>query len=168
MEAPEPTGWWRSGPRRLHVRSRKDECTSLSKRSPSAWLAPWWAFSRALLWATDPRQAVVKSLGPGCCLSVAQLHLTLCDPMDCRLPWPSPRPRVCSNSCPLSRWCHPTISSSVIPFSSCPHSFPASESFPISRRLEAGRMLILPLISSVIEWLTSSLWASLSMFIQWS
>ena len=46
-----------------------------------------------------------------------------------RLPCPSLSPRVCSKSCPLSRWCHPTISSSVIPFSSCPHPFPASASF---------------------------------------
>ena len=46
------------------------------------------------------------------------------------LPCPSHRscPRVCSNSCPSSQWCHPTISSSVVPFSSCPQSFPASES----------------------------------------
>ena len=43
---------------------------------------------------------------------------------------PSPSPRACSNSCPVSRWCHPTISSSVLPFSSCPQSFPASGSFP--------------------------------------
>ena len=42
-----------------------------------------------------------------------------------RPPCPSPTPRVYPNSCPLSRWCHPTISSSVIPFSSCPQSFPA-------------------------------------------
>ena len=46
-----------------------------------------------------------------------------------RLPRPSPSPRACSNSCPLSRWCHPTFSSSVAPFSSCPQSFPASGSF---------------------------------------
>ena len=46
-----------------------------------------------------------------------------------RLPCTSPTPRVCSNSCPLSPWCHPTISSSVIPFSSCLQSFPASGSF---------------------------------------
>ena len=45
-----------------------------------------------------------------------------------RLPCPSPAPRGCSNSCPLSRWCHPTISSSVIPYSSCLQSFPASGS----------------------------------------
>ena len=49
-----------------------------------------------------------------------------------RLPCPSPTPRACSNSCPLSQWCHPTISSSVIPFSSCLQSCPASGSFPMS------------------------------------
>ena len=49
-----------------------------------------------------------------------------------RPPCPSPTPRVHSNSCPSSRWCHPAISSSVIPFSSCPQSLPASESFPMS------------------------------------
>ena len=50
-----------------------------------------------------------------------------------RLPCPSPTPEACSNLCPWSRWCHPTISSSVIPFSSCPQSFPASGSFPVSQ-----------------------------------
>ena len=49
-----------------------------------------------------------------------------------RLLCPSPSPRDCSNSCHLSRWCHPVISSSVIPLSSCPQSFPASGSFPMS------------------------------------
>ena len=49
-----------------------------------------------------------------------------------RLPCPSPSPGVCSNSRPLSQWCHPTISSFVAPFSSCPQSFPASGSFPMS------------------------------------
>ena len=47
-------------------------------------------------------------------------------------PCPSPTPKVHPNPCPLSQWCHPTISSSVIPFSSCPQSFPASESFQMS------------------------------------
>ena len=50
-----------------------------------------------------------------------------------RSPCPSPTPRVHSNSCPSSRWCHPAISSSVVPFSSCPQSLPASESFPINK-----------------------------------
>ena len=50
-----------------------------------------------------------------------------------RPPCPSPTPRACSNSCPSSWWCHPTISSSVVPFSSCLQSFPASGSFLMSR-----------------------------------
>ena len=55
-----------------------------------------------------------------------------------RLPCLSLPPRVCSNSCPLSRGCHPTISSSVVPFSSCLQSFPASGSFPMSRLFAWG------------------------------
>ena len=55
-----------------------------------------------------------------------------------RLPWPSPTPRTCSNSCPLSRWCHPTISSSTVPFSSCLQSFPTSASFPMSQFFSSG------------------------------
>ena len=50
-----------------------------------------------------------------------------------RLPSSSPSPGACSNSCPLSQWCHPTISASVIAFSSSPQSFPASGSFPMSQ-----------------------------------
>ena len=67
--------------------------------------------------------------------SVAQSCPTLCDPMDRSTPalpvWPAPG--VYSDSCPLSRWCHPTISSSVVPFSSCLQPFPASGSFPVSQ-----------------------------------
>ena len=55
-----------------------------------------------------------------------------------RLPCPSSIPRVCSNSCPLSRWCHPTISSSAVPFSSCLQSLPASGSFQISQFFTSG------------------------------
>ena len=54
------------------------------------------------------------------------------------LPSPSTTPGACSNSCPLSWWCYPTISSSVIPFSSCPQSFPASGSFPVSQFFTSG------------------------------
>ena len=59
-----------------------------------------------------------------------------------RLPCPSPSPRVCPNSCPLSRWCHPIISSFVIPFSPCLHSFPASGSFPVSWLFTSGSQSI--------------------------
>ena len=55
-----------------------------------------------------------------------------------RPPCPSPTPRGCSNLCPLSWWCHPTISSSVIPFSSHLQSFPASGSFPMSQFFTSG------------------------------
>ena len=55
-----------------------------------------------------------------------------------RLSCPSPSTGVCSNSCLLSWWCHPTISSSVAPFFSCPQSFPASESFPVSQLFTSG------------------------------
>ena len=55
-----------------------------------------------------------------------------------RLPCPSPTPRACSNSCPSSWWCHPTTLSSVVPFSSCLQSFPASGSFPVSQLFASG------------------------------
>ena len=59
-----------------------------------------------------------------------------------RLPCPSPTARVYSNSCPLSWWCHPTISSSVVPFSSCLQSFPASGFFPKSQFFTSGSQSI--------------------------
>ena len=55
-----------------------------------------------------------------------------------RLPCPSPSPGACSNSCPLSQWCHPTISSSAARLSSCLQSFPASGSFLMSQLLSSG------------------------------
>ena len=60
------------------------------------------------------------------------------EPQHARLPCPSPTPGVYLNPCPLSRWCHPTISSSVVPFSSCPRSFPASGSFQMSQLFPSG------------------------------
>ena len=59
-----------------------------------------------------------------------------------RLPCPSPTPGAGSNSCPLSQWCHPTILSSVIPFSSCLQSFPKSGSFPRSQFFASGNQSI--------------------------
>ena len=75
--------------------------------------------------------------------SFAQSCPTLCDPMNrsipgLRPPCPSSTPRVCPNPCPLSQWCHPTISPYVVPFSSCPQSFPASGSFPMSQLFASG------------------------------
>ena len=69
--------------------------------------------------------------------SVAKSVSTLCDPIDCSN-CPSPIPGVYSNSCWLSRWCHPTISSSVVAFSFCLQSFPASGSFQMSQFFASG------------------------------
>ena len=65
------------------------------------------------------------------CLQPQELH-------HARPPCPSPTPRVHSNSCPLSRWCHPAISSSAVPFSSCPQSLPAWGSFQINQLFATG------------------------------
>ena len=90
--------------------------------------------------------------------------------MDCsRLPCPSPTPRVYSNSCPSSRWCHPTISSSVIPFSSRPQSFPASGSFPMSQFFTSGGKSIRVSASASVfpmniqDWLSSGLTGLISL-----
>ena len=77
-------------------------------------------------------------------LSVQFSHSVLSDslrpdePQHSRPPCPSPTPRVQPNPCPSSRWCHPTVSSSVIPFSSCPQSFPVSGSFRKSQLFASG------------------------------
>ena len=70
--------------------------------------------------------------------SVMSNYLQSQGPQHSRLPCPSPSPGVCSNSCSLSRWCHPTISCFVAPFSSCLQSFPASGSFLISQFFPSG------------------------------
>ena len=70
--------------------------------------------------------------------SVVSNSLQLHESQHARPPCPSPTARVYLNPCPLNRWCHPTISSSVIPFSSCPQSFPASAYFPMSQLFTSG------------------------------
>ena len=70
--------------------------------------------------------------------SVMSNSLRLHEPQHIKPPCPSLTPGVNPNSCPLSRWCHPTISSSVAPFSSCPQSFPASGSFQMSQLFASG------------------------------
>ena len=73
-----------------------------------------------------------------CCCSVTELCLTLCDRMGCSMPYFPVLHWVFSDSCLLSRCCHPTISFAVVPFSSCPQSFPASGSFPMSWLFASG------------------------------
>ena len=86
-----------------------------------------------------------------------------------RLLCPSPSPGAYSNSCPLSRWCHPTISSSVVPFSSCPQSFPASGSFQMSQLFtSAGQSIGTSASASVLpinmqDWLLLGLTSLISL-----
>ena len=102
----------------------------------------WWLAGGFKDAGLCSRLGVARSNIILCCYcSVTQLCPTLCDPMDystsCRLLCPSPSPGACSNSCLLSQWCHPTISSSVVPFSFCLQSFPASQSFLMNRLFAA-------------------------------
>ena len=76
-----------------------------------------------------------------------------------RLPCPSPSPGVCSVSCLLSSWCHPTISSSIFPFSSCLLSFPASGSFPMSQFFTSGgQILEFQLQHQCFQWIFRTDW----------
>ena len=78
-----------------------------------------------------------------------------------RPPCPSPTPRVHSNSCPSSQWCHPAISSSVVSFSSCPQSLPATGSFPISQLIAwGGQSIWVSALASVLPMNTQD-WSPL-------
>ena len=78
-----------------------------------------------------------------------------------RLPCPSLTPGACSNSCPSSQWCHPTISSSVIPFSSCLQYFPASGSFPMSQLFPSGAQSIGVSASASVRPMNTQDWSPL-------
>ena len=80
-----------------------------------------------------------------------------------RLPCPSPTPRACSNSCPSSQWCHPTISSSGVPFSSRLQSFQASGSFPISQLFASGGQSIGASASASVLLMNVQDWFSLGL-----
>ena len=96
--------------------------------------------------------------------SVTQSCATFCDPHESqhtRPLCPLPTPRVYPNSCPSSRWCHPSISSSVVPFSSCPQSLPASGSFPMSQLFSwGGQSIGVSAVASVLPMNTQD-WSPL-------
>ena len=105
-----------------------------------------------------------------CCCSFAEFCLTPFLPhglQHTRLSCPSPSPRVCSNSCPSSRWCHPSISSSATLFSTCLQSFPASGSFLVSQLLTSGSKSIGASVSilsmNIKGWFTLGLTGSISL-----
>ena len=96
--------------------------------------------SRVSLWMCSIHKIILLYF---CCCSLFNCSVVseFLQPLELqhtRLPCPSLSPRVCSNSCPLGRWCHPTISSFVIPFSSYQQSFPALGSFPTSQFFASG------------------------------
>ena len=83
------------------------------------------------------------------------------EPQHARPPCPSPTVGVYPNSCPLSQWCHPTISSSVIPFSSYPQSLPATESFQMSQLFASGGQCIVVLASASVLPMNTQNWSPL-------
>ena len=83
-------------------------------------------------------------------------------PHHIRPPCPSPTPRVFSNSCPSSRWCHPAISSSAVPFSFCPQSLPASGSFPMSQLFAWGGQSIRVWASTSVRPMNTQDWSPLA------
>ena len=101
-----------------------------------------------------------------CCYSVTKSCSTLWsrELQHTRLPCLSLAPEVCSNSCSSNQWCHPTISSSVIPFSSSPPSFPASGSFPMSQFFTSGGQSIGALASASVLPMNIQDWSPLGLY----
>ena len=99
-------------------------CVNKNKKLPLIWATVSWFYVTCLLQMFS---------------SVAQMFSSV---QHTRLPGPSPTPRACSDSCPLSPWCHPTISSSVIPCSSCLQFLPTSGSFPVGQFFASGGQII--------------------------
>ena len=95
--------------------------------------------------------------------SVVSDSLRLNGPQQARFPCPSLSPRVCSNSCPLSLWCHPTILSSITPFSTCLQSFPASGHFLMSWLFLSGGQSVGASASALVLSVNIQGWFSLGL-----
>ena len=117
-----------------------------------------------IFWHTDlTSEQNTKQLSSSveCSRSVASYSVRPHEPQHARPPCPSPTPRVHPNSCPLSQWCHPTISSSVVPFSSCPQFSPASRSFQMSQLFTSGGQSIGVLASASVLPMNTQDWSPL-------
>ena len=139
-----------------------------------SWSHPLWMSTSELLTTLSRlRHTVMRALV--CCVSCPAKQLSysffssvplshsvvsdsfrLHEPQHARPPCPSPTPRVHPNPCPSCRWCHPTISSSVVPFSSCPQSCPASGSFQTSQLFTTGGQSIGVSASMKVSFETSN------------
>ena len=121
----------------------------------SGFLCSSWISFASRLWIFGPISSVQFSR------SVVSDSLRPHEPQHARPPCPSPIPRVPPNPCPSSWWCHPAISSSVVPFSSCPQSFPASGSFPMSQLFTTGGQSIGVSASASVPPMNSQDWSPL-------
>ena len=120
------------------------DCRMLAIFCFMIWVLVTWM---CLVWEHLLNSVQFSSVHFSC--SVVSDSLRPHEPKHARPPCPLPTPRVCPNSCPLSQWCHPTISSSVVPFSSCSQSFPASGSFQIS---QVAKVLEFQLQHQSFQW----------------
>ena len=119
----------------LEIRVRQDSLIILSHHSNFNTALPlWWGELNWMRLLTQSYYWVQFSSVQFSC-SVVSDSLRPHELQHTKPPCPSPSPGVHSNSCPSGRWCHPAIWSSIVPFSSCPQSLPASESFPTSQLL---------------------------------
>ena len=98
----------------------------------------YWALSVCFKFISKIPANIAVNVSPAVKLKVQFDSMRPHELQHAKPPCPSPNSRVYSNSCPLSRWCHPTISSSVVAFSSCPQSLSASGSFPMSQLFAWG------------------------------
>ena len=130
---------------------------SCSSRGRSqAWLSHWTAATHRRVYFTQPSAQSVQFSR-----SFMSDSLRPHEPQHARPPCPSPAPGVHSNSCPSSRWCHPAISSSVVPFSSCPQSLAASGSFPVSQLFAWGSQSIGVSASASVLLMNTQDWSPL-------
>jgi len=135
--------WWATVHR---VTKRQTQLSDFTFYGNVSWFQIWSRLlkSRRSMTVLSTSYINLKMFLLKCLSSVQFSHSVMSDSLwphesqHARPPYPSPTPGVHPNSCALSRWCHPAISSSVIPFSSCPQSLPASESFPMSQLFAWG------------------------------
>ena len=109
------------------------------------------------LWSSLSLSSSLSSVQFSC--SVVSDSLQPHESQHARPPCPSPTPVVHSDSLPLSQWCHPAISSSVVPFSSCPQSLPASESFPMSQLFTWGGQSLRVSVSASVLPMNNQDWS---------
>ena len=135
----EPGGLQATGLQRIgHDWANKQSTSSNKLDCKEGWALRNWCFKIVVLEKPLESPFVLQAYSVQFSCLVMSNSLWPHESQHSRPPCPSPTPRVYPNSCPSSQWCHSAISSSVVPFSSCPQSLPASESFPVSQLFTSG------------------------------